>query len=93
MTEQTNTHTHTHARHADQAILIGAELIDKVHELCGGPRTATLAGLHAYLVTELAALMGGTAAAALCENAANRIRHLPPMPMDGLATAQPMGSA
>lgn len=89
MNDQTNTLAH----HADQAILIGAELIDKVHELCGGPREAMLAGLHAYLVTELAALLGGKNAAALCENAANRIRHLPPMPMNGLAAAQPMGSA
>ena len=83
----------TAAEYADNAALYAGELIGLLHSLSGGPRYATLSGLHAYLVTELAVLMGGKKAAAMCENAADRIRDLPPLPLDGLATARPMGSA
>lgn len=83
----------TPADYADTAALYAGELIGLLHQFSGGPLEATLAGLHAYLVTELAVLMGGKKAAAVCENAADRIRRFPPLPLDGLATACPMGSA
>ena len=81
------------ADYAKNAAVYAGQLIGLLHQLSGGPLEATLAGLHAYLVTELAVLMGGKKAAAVCENAADRIRDLPPLPLDGLATARPMGSA
>ena len=83
----------TAAEYAAIAALYAGELIGLLHSLSGGPRYATLSGLHAYLVTELPVLMGGKKTAAVCENAADGIRDLPPLPLDGLATARPMGSA
>ena len=83
----------TAAEYADCAAMYAGELIGLLHSLSGGPRYATLSGLHAYLVTEMAAILGGQTAAALCESAANRIRDLPPLPLDRLATARPVGRA
>ena len=83
----------TAAEYADCAAMYADELIGLLHSLSGGPRYATLAGLHAYLVTELAVILGGRTAAEMCERAADRIRDLPPLPHDTLATVRPMGSA
>ena len=83
----------TAAEYADCAAFYAGEFIGLLHSLSGGPRYATLAGLHAYLVTELAVILGGRTAAEMCERAADQIRDLPPLPHDTLATARPMGSA
>ena len=83
----------TAADYADNAALYAGQLIGLLHSLSGGPRYATLSGLHAYLVTEMAMILGGRTAAELCERAADRIRDLPPLPQDTLATVRPMGRA
>ena len=42
------------------AALYAGELIGLLHSLSGGPRYATLSGLHAYLVTEIGRDTGWT---------------------------------
>lgn len=80
---------------ADQAARMIGAMLRRLHRETGFPMDCILAGAHAEVVAMMAASFGGSMTALCCEQAAERVRGLPPLGDTGdtLAFAEPAGRA
>lgn len=80
------------AEAAEEAAEAIAKEVVRLHA-AGLPIDAVLAGGHAQIVSQMAAIMGGEVAAEACLNAAARVRDIPSALAVQLAAAKPEGNA